>query len=85
MYGVTIINLLVYLVVYFVIMFLFYISDLQELLLLAKDTTTEDIGMLTPPGSDFNSDSDNSPPGSPAYDEMGKFNYKYSFVCYCRF
>lgn len=55
---------------------MFSLPDLQELLLLAnKDTSVEDVAMLTPPGSDFNSDSDSSP-GSPSYDEMGKKLYE---------
>nr|QGX48188.1 SREBP [Sinonovacula constricta] len=44
-------------------------QNLQELLLLSKDSPAEDFNMMTPPCSD-NSDSDVSPPNSPAYEEM---------------
>lgn len=57
----------------------FYICvDLQELLQLSKDSSADDLGMLTPPGSDASSDSENSLPGSPVYEEMGKV---FSLVC----
>ena len=44
---------------------LFFFSDLQELLAMSQQ---EDVGALTPPGSD----TEGSSPNSPAYDEMGR-------------
>ncbi|XP_052278995.1 sterol regulatory element-binding protein 1-like isoform X2 [Dreissena polymorpha] len=45
-------------------------QNLQELLQLSQDTSMDDLGYMTPPTSDVNSDTDISSPGSPAYDEM---------------
>jgi len=63
-------------VCYICINFVSTYTDLQELLLLSKESTMEELGMMTPPSSDANSDSEASLPGSPAYEEMGK-SYSY--------
>lgn len=61
----------------------FHLADLQELLQLSKDSSPDDLLLLTPPGSDANSDSELSLPGSPAYEEMGVY---LSFLpCLCMF
>ena len=39
---------------------------------MSQDVQMEEVGLLTPPGSDISSDSEASSPDSPVYDEMGK-------------